>query len=182
MKLNTLEDLLQHELSDLYSAEKQIIAALPRMARAAANAELRRNLEIHLDQTRGHVDRLEKIAQGMGASLGGHACKAMEGFVEEGAELIAEEASPDVRDAGLISAAQRIEHYEIAGYGTARSLAARLGFEEAASMLQQTLDEERETDMKLTGLARTMVNEAAAAPGHEQAGGLTRPAAVPHAM
>lgn len=171
MKLNTLEDLLHHELKDLYSAEKQLTKALPRMARAADNAELRKGFELHLEQTRGHVNRLEKIAQDLGKSLGRHKCKAMEGFIEEGAELISEEANEDVRDAGLIGAAQRVEHYEIAGYGTARALARRLGFEEAADLLQQTLEEEKETDMKLTELARSMVNEAAAAPDNEEAAG-----------
>ncbi len=167
MKLNTLEDLLHHELKDLYSAEKQLIKALPRMAKAADNAELRKGFEAHLEQTRGQVTRLEQIAEGLGKSLGGHRCKAMEGLIEEGAELISEEANEDVRDAGLIGAAQRVEHYEIAGYGTARSLATRLGLADAASLLQLTLDEERETDEKLTELARSMVNEAAAAPDKE---------------
>lgn len=171
MKLNTLEDLLHHELKDLYSAEKQLTKALPRMARAADNAELRKGFELHLQQTRGHMERLEKISQDLGKSLGRHKCKAMEGFIEEGAELISEEANEDVRDAGLIGAAQRVEHYEIAGYGTARALAQKLGFEDAAALLQQTLDEEKETDMKLTELARSMVNEAAAAPDKEQPAG-----------
>ncbi|MGV3662312.1 MAG: ferritin-like domain-containing protein [Prosthecobacter sp.] len=167
MKLNTLEDLLHHELKDLYSAEKQLTKALPRMAKAADNAELRKGFELHLQQTHGHVARLEQIAEGWGKSLGRHKCKAMEGLLEEGKELISEEANEDVRDAGLIGAAQRVEHYEIAGYGTARALAARLGLADAASLLQQTLDEERETDEKLTELARSMVNEAAAAPDQE---------------
>lgn len=164
MKLNTLEDLLHHELKDLYSAEKQLIKALPRMARAADNAELRKGFELHLEQTRGHVARLEQVAEVLDQRLGGHRCKAMEGLIDEGAELISEEANEDVRDAGLIGAAQRVEHYEIAGYGAARTLAAKLGFSAAADLLQQTLDEERETDEKLTELARSMVNEAAAAP------------------
>lgn len=164
MKLNNLEDLLHHELKDLYSAEKQLTKALPRMARAADNAELRRGFELHLQQTHGHVARLEEIAQELGKTLGRHKCKAMEGLIAEGQELISEKANEDVRDAGLIGAAQRVEHYEIAGYGTARALASRLGFDEAASLLQLTLDEERTTDEKLTELARSMVNEAAAAP------------------
>lgn len=164
MKLNTLEDLLHHELKDLYSAEKQLIKALPRMAKAADNAELRKGFELHLEQTRGHVTRLEQVAEGLGQRLGGHRCKAMEGLIDEGEEFISEEANEEVRDAGLIGAAQRVEHYEIASYGTARGLASKLGFAAAASLLQMTLDEERETDEKLTELARSMVNEAAAAP------------------
>lgn len=180
MKLNTLEDLLHHELKDLYSAEKQLTKALPRMARAAENAELRKGFEWHLEQTRGHLGRLEKIAEDLGTSLGGHTCKAMEGLVEEGQDLISEDANQDVRDAGLISAAQRVEHYEIAGYGTARALASRLGFTEVASLLQQTLEEEKETDTKLTELARSMVNEAAAAPDKDHTGeGIVRPLLPP---
>ena len=180
MKLNTLEDLLHHELSDLYSAEKQLTKALPRMVKAAENAELRRGLEEHLEQTHGHVERLNTIANQLNFSLGGHTCKAMEGLLEEGADLIHEDANQDVRDAGLIGAAQRVEHYEIAGYGTARALAARLGYQEAANLLQLTLQEEREADTKLTELARTTVNEAAAAPDKDHTGeGIIRPMLPP---
>lgn len=164
MKLNTLDDLFHHELKDLYSAEKQLVKALPQMARAATNTELQKGFEDHLEQTKGHVDRLEQVGKDLGLSLGGHTCKAMEGLIEEGKDLISEDANADVRDAGLIGAAQRVEHYEIAGYGTARALAERLGHTSAVELLTATLEEEKENDQKLTELARTTINEAAAAP------------------
>ena len=157
MKLQTLEDLLHHELKDLYSAENQLVKALPKMAKAATNEELKAGFEEHLEQTRGHVERLEEIAGQIGKKLTGHKCKAMEGLVEEGAELIAEDAEDSVRDAGLIGAAQRVEHYEIAGYGTAKALALKLGHEDIAEILEQTLEEEKETDEKLTELADTAI-------------------------
>jgi len=167
MKLNTLEDLLHHELKDLYSAENQLVKALPKLAKAATNDELKSGFEEHLEQTKGHVERLEQIAQKLGIKLTGHKCKAMEGLVEEGAELISEDAEANVRDAGLIGAAQRVEHYEIAGYGTARTLANQLGHEDIAELLDQTLEEERETDEKLTDLAESTINAAAASAGDE---------------
>lgn len=163
MKLNTLEALFHHELKDLHSAESQLVKALPKMAKAATNADLQAGFETHLEETKGHIDRLETIAGQIGKSLGGHKCKAMEGLIEEGADLISEDADASVRDAGLIGAAQRVEHYEIAAYGTARTLATRLGYDDAAELLQLTLDEEKATDMKLTELAETAVNEEAAA-------------------
>ena len=165
MKLNTLEDLFLHELKDLYSAENQLVKALPKMAKAATNEELRVGFGEHLEQTKGHVERLEQIAAQLEKKLTGHKCKAMEGLIAEGAELISEDAEDSVRDAGLIGAAQRVEHYEIAGYGTATALARQLGYEEAAELLHTTLEEERETDEKLTDLAESAVNlEAAEAP------------------
>jgi ferritin-like metal-binding protein YciE len=169
MKLNTLADLLHHELKDLYSAEKQLVEALPKMAKAATNAELKAGFEEHLEQTKGHVARLDEIAKALGLKLSGHKCKAMEGLIEEGADLIEEDADESVRDAGLIGAAQRVEHYEIAGYGTARALALRLGHEEQADILAETLNEEKETDAKLTELAESAVNaEAEGASGEEK--------------
>jgi ferritin-like metal-binding protein YciE len=165
MKLKSLEDLLHHELKDLYSAETQLVKALPKMAKAATNAELKAGFEEHLEQTKAQVERLEKIGEELDMKLGGHTCKAMQGLIEEGEELIDEDAEPSVRDAGLIGAAQRVEHYEIAGYGTARCLAETLGHDEVAELLQQTLDEEKETDEKLTELAESAVNiEAAESP------------------
>ncbi len=158
MKLNTLVDLLLHELKDLYSAENQLVEALPEMADAATNPELKSGFEEHLEQTREHVTRLDEIGEKLGKTLTGHTCKAMEGLVEEGAELIDEDADDSVKDAGLIGAAQRVEHYEIAGYGTARSLALRLGHDDIAGILEETLAEEKETDAKLTELAETIVN------------------------
>jgi ferritin-like metal-binding protein YciE len=157
MKLKTLEDLLLHELKDLYSAEHQLLKALPKMAKAATNEDLKAGFEEHLDQTKGHVDRLEQIAEILNRKLTGHKCKAMEGLIEEGAELIAEDAEDPIRDAGLIGAAQRVEHYEIAGYGTARSIARHLGHEDIADLLEQTLAEEKETDQKLSDLAETTI-------------------------
>jgi ferritin-like metal-binding protein YciE len=163
MKLNTLDALLHHELKDLYSAETQLLKALPKMAEAATNEDLKAGFETHLEETKEQVNRLTQIGEQLGKSLGGHKCKAMEGLIEEGAELIEEEANESVRDAGLIGAAQRVEHYEIAAYGTARTLAARLGLDDVAALLQETLDEERATDEKLTELAESAVNEEAAA-------------------
>ncbi len=158
MKLNTLEDLLHHELKDLHSAETQLVKALPKMAKAATNEDLRAGFEEHLEQTKGHVQRLEKIGEMLSKKLTGHKCKAMEGLVEEGADLISEDAEPHVRDAGLIGAAQRVEHYEMAGYGTAAALARLLGHEDVAELLAETLQEEKDTDAKLTELAESAIN------------------------
>jgi ferritin-like metal-binding protein YciE len=162
MKLNTLEDLLHHELKDLHSAETQLVKALPKMAKAATNPELQAAFEEHLDQTKTHVERLDQIAEQFGKKLTGHKCKAMEGLIGEGSELIAEDADDSVLDAALIGAAQRVEHYEISGYGTARALANRLGQHEIAELLGETLDEEKETDEKLTEIAESTVNAEAA--------------------
>ncbi|WP_395744840.1 ferritin-like domain-containing protein [Prosthecobacter sp.] len=162
MKLQTLQDLLVHELKDLYSAENQLVKALPKMARAATSEALRAGFEEHLEQTRNHVARLEEIAKSLDCKLGGHRCKAMEGLIEEGSELISEDAEDAVRDAGLIGAAQRVEHYEIAAYGTARTLAECLGYGDAVKLLNETLDEEKATDEKLTELAETTINVEAA--------------------
>jgi ferritin-like metal-binding protein YciE len=159
--LKTLEDLFIHELKDLYSAEQQLIKALPKMAKAASSAHLREGFEEHLEQTKEHAVRLEKILSNLGHGHRGTKCKAMEGLVEEGKELIDEDASPEVKDAGLIAAGQRVEHYEIAGYGTACTFAQLLGHSEAEELLQQTLEEEKQTDEKLSELARSEVNEAA---------------------
>ena len=162
MELATLQDLYVHELKDLYSAEKQLIKALPKMAGAANNAKLSSGFREHLEQTRGHAERLEKILSGHKQSTRGAKCKGMEGIVAEGAEMIEEEADSEVKDAGLIAAAQRVEHYEIAGYGTARTYAELLGDKEGAKLLQTTLQEEEETDKKLTSLAKSSINVAAA--------------------
>ncbi len=161
MKLDTLKDLYILELKDLYSAEKQIIVALPKMAKAATNAKLAAGFKEHLEQTKEHAARLEKILSGLGQTTRGPKCKGMEGALKEGAEMIEEEADEEVRDAGLIGAAQRVEHYEMAGYGCARTYAELLGEKEAAKLLQTTLDEEGETDKKLTKLATSVINIAA---------------------
>jgi ferritin-like metal-binding protein YciE len=160
MKLDTLHDLYVKELQDLYDAERQIVKALPKMAKAASSSELQSAFEEHLEQTKGHVERLERIFDMLDVSAKGKKCKGLSGIVEEGEELISKrkDINPDVLDAGLIAAAQRVEHYEIAGYGTVRTYADMLGHKEAAELLQQTLDEEKETDQKLTQLAEGMIN------------------------
>ncbi len=161
MELENLKDLYVHELKDLLSAEKQITKALPKMAKAATNAQLVSGFRQHLDQTQEHVRRLEQILQSHDESLRGPKCKGMEGVIKEGAEMIEEDAEDEVRDAGLIAAAQRVEHYEMAGYGCARTYAELLGDSKGAKLLQQTLSEEEETDKKLTKLAKSTINIAA---------------------
>jgi len=162
MKLNTLEDLFHQELKDIYSAETQLVKALPKMVKAATNEDLKAGFEEHLEQTKVHVQRLDKIGKSLGLTLTGHKCKAMEGLIAEGGEMISEDAEEHVRDAGLIGAAQRVEHYEIAVYGVARALANCLGHDEAAELLGETLEEEKETDENLTELAETVINDEAA--------------------
>jgi ferritin-like metal-binding protein YciE len=162
LKLNSLRDLLLEELRDLYSAETQLVDALPKMAEAASSKELKAAFEHHLEQTRGHVSRLEKIFQEISEKATGETCEAMKGLIKEGEVLMKAEGPADIRDAGLIGAAQRVEHYEIAGYGTARSFARRLGDQRVGSILQQTLNEEAEADKKLTVIAENQVNVSAA--------------------
>ena len=155
---NPLEELLHDELKDLYSAETQIIKALPKMIKACESPDLKRAFERHLEETKRQVERLEQVSQEIGLSkLTGKKCKGMEGLLEEGKELMAE-LDEDNMDAGLIGAAQKVEHYEIAAYGTARTHAEMLGYRKAAKLLQQTLDEEGATDKKLTALAESVVN------------------------
>jgi ferritin-like metal-binding protein YciE len=161
MELETLKDLYVEELKDLYSAEKQLVKALPKMAKAANSPELQQAFKTHLRQTAEHASRLEKICSDLGVSPRGKKCVGMEGLIEEGSDLIKEEPDPDVLDAGLISAAQHVEHYEMAGYGTVRTYARQLGFDDQANLLQQTLDEEGETDHLLTALAESGINLAA---------------------
>ncbi len=163
MKLETLKDLYISQLKDLYSAENQLIKALPKMAKAATNPDLSAGFTEHLEQTKEHAARLKQILESHGQTTRGPKCKAMEGLVEEGAEMIEEEADDEVRDAGLICAAQRVEHYEIAGYGCVRTFAELLGDKEGAKLLQTTLDEEGDTDKKLTKLAVSTINLQAAA-------------------
>jgi ferritin-like metal-binding protein YciE len=157
-KMTTLEDLYMDMLKDLYSAEKQLVKALPKMAKNSQNSELQRAFQDHLKQTEGHVERIERIFSELGGSPRGKKCVGMEGLIEEGNELLQEDAEPDVLDAGLIAAAQKVEHYEIASYGTARTWAERLGYNNQAQLLQQTLDEEGEADKKLTQIAESFVN------------------------
>lgn len=158
MELNSLQDLFIEDLKDLYNAETQLTKALPKMAKAATNPDLKKAFQTHLQETEGHVQRLEQIFEELDESPKGKKCKAMEGLIEEGKELMEEDAEPEVMDAGLIGAAQKVEHYEIAGYGTVRTYAQLLGNEEAASLLQQTLDEEGMTNKKLNDLAMQCIN------------------------
>jgi ferritin-like metal-binding protein YciE len=161
MKVNRLRHLYVDELKDLYSAENQLVKALPKMAKASGSQDLRAGFEAHLEQTKEHVARLEKIFKSLGESPKGKKCKGMEGLIKEGGELIEEDPAPEELDAGLISAAQRVEHYEIAGYGCVSAYAKLLGEDEATSLLRQTLEEEKETDKKLTQLAGHINIEAA---------------------
>jgi ferritin-like metal-binding protein YciE len=163
MKLDSLKNLYVNELKDIYNGEQQILKALPKMAKAASFPELRAAFEAHLEQTRGHVDRLEQIFQKLDEPAKGQKCKGIEGIIDEGEEILKsnEDAPPAVADAALIAAAQRVEHYEMAVYGTIRNYARRLGFEDQARLLQQTLQEEMETDKKLTNIADSYINEEA---------------------
>jgi len=163
MKLESLEILYVEELRDIYNAENQLLKALPKMAKAASSPELKQGFEDHLELTKEHVTRLEEIFEKLDKKPTGKTCKAMKGLVEEGSEIMDEEGEDFVLDAGLIAAAQKVEHYEIASYGTVRAWAEMLGEEDAAELLQQTLDEEGETDKKLTELAEEIVNVQAAA-------------------
>jgi len=162
MKLESLQDLLVHELQDLLSAEEQLSEALPLMAKAASTPELKAAFEQHLTETQNQISRLQEVFSLLSKPAKSKKCKGMAGLIEEGNEMMKTDAESAVMDAGLISAAQRIEHYEIAGYGTARTYARLLGMTEAARLLEQTLDEEGNTDQKLTRLAEQIVNPDAA--------------------
>jgi ferritin-like metal-binding protein YciE len=153
VKLQSIEELFIHECKDLLSAEKQLVKALPKMAKGAGNERLRSAFEEHLEQTKTHVDRLEQVFSLLGKTARAEHCKGMEGLLEEGSELLEEEGDATVKDAAIIGAAQKVEHYEISGYGSARTLAELLGHQEAVELLQQTLDEEKAADAKLTKLA-----------------------------
>lgn len=162
LHLESLEDLLMAELNDLYDAEKRLCDAIPEMADAATSLALKAAFEEHLIQTERQKSRLEQIFVDLGKTSSSVTCEAMKGLVKEGSEIIKATGSPEVRDAALIGAAQRVEHYEIAGYGTARTIASQLGHANVARLLQMTLDEESETDKKLTQLAEQSVNVQAA--------------------
>ncbi|HEX3105307.1 MAG TPA: ferritin-like domain-containing protein [Terriglobales bacterium] len=154
MAIESLNELFVEQLRDLYDAENQLIKALPKMAEAANSDELRQGFEEHLEQTKGHAQRIEQIFEQLGEKLKAKKCKGMEGLIKEGNETLEEDISGEnLQDAAIIAAAQRVEHYEIAGYGTARTFANLLGEDEAASLLEETLEEEKETDAKLTQLA-----------------------------
>lgn len=158
MDLDTLRDLYIDEIKDLYSAERQLVKALPKMAKAANDKQLQQAFRTHLKQTSEHAARLEQICRELGVTPRGKKCVGMEGLIEEGSELIKEGPDPDVLDAGLISKAQHVEHYEMAGYGTVRTYARQLGLESQAELLQRTLDEEGQTDHLLTELAESGIN------------------------
>lgn len=160
MKENDLKELYVDELKDIYSAETQLVAALPKMAKAATSPDLKEGFIEHLGQTKEHVSRLEEIFKALGESPKGKACKGMQGLIEEGSEMINEEDPGEKLDAGLISAAQRVEHYEIAAYGCVKTYADLLEEDDAVSLLDKTLDEEKETDAKLTELAEGINVEA----------------------
>jgi ferritin-like metal-binding protein YciE len=160
MEMQSLRELMIDELKDLYSAENQILKALPKMIKKATSEELKSGFEKHLKETEGHVERLDKIFQQLDASPRGKKCKGMEGIIEDGKELMEKDADPEVMDAGLIGAAQHVEHYEMAGYGCVRTYAELLGLSDVAKLLQKTLDEEKATDEKLTELSRQINVEA----------------------
>jgi ferritin-like metal-binding protein YciE len=167
MKLNTLKQLFIEELRDLHSAENQLLKALPKMAKGASSEELKLAFENHLDQTKVHVGRLEEIFERLDETPKGKTCQAMKGLVEEGSEILEEDGEESVLDAGIIAAAQKVEHYEIASYGTVRTFAQLLSEDEAAELLQETLDEEGEADKLLTQLAQEIVNPEALLEGAE---------------
>ena len=154
----SLQDIYVEQLRDLYSAENQILKALPKMADAATHEDLRAAFKEHAVMTRTHVERLDRIFTQLGEKPGGHKCKGMEGLLAEGEELLEEHDESEALDAAMIAAAQRVEHYEIAGYGSCRTFANMLGLADQADLLQETLDEEGQTDKRLTSLAETVVN------------------------
>ena len=158
MEMETLKDLYVEELKDLYSAENQILKALPKMIKAASHDDLKQAFTTHLKETEVHVQRIEQVCDDLGVSPKGKKCVGMEGLLKEGSELIREKPEPDVLDAGLIAAAQHVEHYEMAGYGCVRTYARQLGYESQADILQTTLDEEGDADKKLTMIAESAVN------------------------
>jgi ferritin-like metal-binding protein YciE len=168
MALESMQDLFLNELKDVYNAEKQILKALPRMAKAADAPALQQAFHKHLRETEDHVKRLDQIFKSLGQAARGKKCKGMEGLIEEGKEILEEEGAPEVIDAALISAAQRVEHYEIAAYGCLRAYAQLLGYDEADRLLQQTLLEEEATDEALSALGEGGINQAAVAVGAKE--------------
>jgi ferritin-like metal-binding protein YciE len=162
MHMENLQDLLKEDLKDVYNAENQIVKALPKMIKTATNGELKRAMEAHLAETKEQVTRLEQVMEMLGMPARGKTCKAMQGIIEEGKEVMSEDADDDVMDAALIGAAQKVEHYEIATYGTLCTYAELLGLKEAKRLLGQTLEEEKKTDQLLTDLAESVINLEAA--------------------
>jgi ferritin-like metal-binding protein YciE len=162
-KMVTLNDLLEDELKDIYSAEKQLLKALPKMARKASSGELRDALEEHLEVTKRQAERLERVFEELGSKAKAKTCEAMKGLIEEAEDMMSEDAEDAVLDAAIIGCAQKVEHYEIASYGTVKSWAERIGNNRAARLLDETLQEEGEADKRLSEIAETMVNEEAQA-------------------
>jgi ferritin-like metal-binding protein YciE len=171
MKIEMLEQLLQEELRDIYDAEKQLVKAIPKMAKAASSTELRDALNEHLEVTLGQVQRLEKAFEALGTKAKGKTCAGMKGLTEEGQEVISQDATNEMRDLAIIGAAQRVEHYEIAAYGTARTFAEHLGHDDVAELLQETLSEESDADEKLTEISATLLQSVSA--GEEAPAGAT---------
>jgi ferritin-like metal-binding protein YciE len=161
MKIESMEDLFLEQIEDLYDAEKRLVKALPKMAEAVTSQSLRQALQSHLMETEGHVSRLENVFRILGKSAKGQTCDAMKGLISKGEDMISDTDASSLRDAGVIACANRVEHYEIAAYGSARTFAQTLGLREAATLLEQTLQEEKAADQKLTQLAESMVNEEA---------------------
>ena len=162
MQMENLQDLLKEDLKDVLHAENQIIKALPKMIKTASNPQLQQAFQMHLEETKGHVNRLEEVMGILGMPVKGKTCKAMQGIIEEGKEVMGEDAEDDVMDAALIGAAQKVEHYEIATYGTLCTYAELLGLRDAKRLLGQNLEEEKRTDAKLTQLAESVINVEAA--------------------
>lgn len=170
MKIETLNDLFVENLKDIYDAEKRLVRALPKMAKAASSEELRSAIEEHLEVTKGQVERLEQVFETAGVAAKSKPCAGIKGLIEEGEEVIGQDATDELMDAAIIGAAQRVEHYEIAAYGTARALAEKLGNDEAVSLLEETLNEEKEADAKLTEVAEQLMEgmEKGAGAGEEE--------------
>jgi ferritin-like metal-binding protein YciE len=168
MKIESVDQLLQEELRDIYDAEKQLVKALPKMVKACDSEELREAISEHLDITKGQVTRLEQVFEKLGTKAKGKSCAGMKGLIEEGEEVIGQDADGQLKDLAIIGAAQRVEHYEIAAYGTARTLAERLGNEEVAELLQETLTEEEEADEKLTEISESLLDAVGEAEGTEE--------------
>lgn len=168
MTIESLDDLLLEELKDLYDAEKQLVRALPKMAKAASDDDLKTGFQEHLEQTKEHVVRLERVFEMMETKPKGKPCEAMKGLIQEGQETIQEDAEPGLLDVMLITAAQKVEHYEISAYGTLRAIAEAMGNEDVAELLTETLDEEKETDEKLTEISERILAELAGAGGEDE--------------
>ena len=164
MEMESLQDLMLEELKDIYNAEAQLLKAMPRMLKKAKNQQLKAAFETHMKETEGQIDRLEQVFEALGEKAKGKKCHAMEGLLEEAKEMMGEDMEDDVMDAALIAAAQKVEHYEIASYGTVRTWAQLLGNKDVTKLLQQTLDEEGKTDKLLTKLAESSINIEAAQP------------------